>query len=120
MSEEKSESHDHHEHNEIAHVLPWKTLVIVLAVLMFLTVLTTEVRNIDLGDWNLIAAMIIASVKAALVMAVFMHLRWDRPFNVLAILSSFVFAALFVSLALLDKSEYEPTIKQLEETQAQQ
>ena len=119
MSDGKSESHDHHEHNEIAHVLPWKMLVGVLAVLMFLTVLTTEVRNIDMGNWNLIVAMIIASVKAALVMAVFMHLRWDKPFNVLAILSSFVFATLFVSLALLDKSEYEPDIKHMDEVKAQ-
>ena len=119
MSEEKADSHDDHEHNEIAHVLHWKVLVGVLVVLMFLTLLTTEIRAIDLGDWNLIVAMIIASVKAALVMAVFMHLRWDKPFNVLAILSSFVFAALFVSLALLDKSEYEPSIKQLEASEAQ-
>jgi cytochrome c oxidase subunit 4 len=42
-----------------------------------------------------------------------MHLRWDRPFNSIIFVSSILFVALFISVTLLDKSEYEPTINEM-------
>lgn len=108
-----SSKHDSPAGGSLSHVLSWQLLIGVLVILMFLTWLTVFVRGFDLGGFNLAAALVIASVKAALVMAIFMHLRWDKPFNVLLFLSSFIFAALFISLALLDKSEYEPDINEM-------
>jgi cytochrome c oxidase subunit 4 len=46
--------------------------------------------------------MIIATIKAGLVMAFFMHLAFDKPFNVIVFLGSFVFVALFVIFTLSD------------------
>ena len=54
--------------------------------------------------------MIIATIKAGLVMAVFMHLWWDRRMNVFVFLGSFLFVMLFIGMALTDKSEYKPDI----------
>jgi cytochrome c oxidase subunit 4 len=102
---------DAHDHG-LSHVLPWQVLVGVLGVLLFFTWATVAVRGIDLGSMNLIIAMIIATIKAVLVMAIFMHLRWDNPYHSLWFLGSFVFVALFISIALLDKSEYEPDINE--------
>jgi cytochrome c oxidase subunit 4 len=91
-----------------------KLLFTVGASLLLLTGLTVWVTYIDLGrSGNLIMAMLIAVVKASLVCAYFMHLRWDRPFNSIIFVSSILFVALFISVTLLDKSEYEPTINEM-------
>jgi len=110
--------HGSHEHG-YAHVLPVRLLVAVWALLMVLTLVTVAVTAIDLGrSGNLIIAMGIATVKAVAVGLYFMHLRWDKPFNAMVFVSSLLFVSLFISLALLDKSEYEPDIVEYEKLQA--
>jgi cytochrome c oxidase subunit IV len=56
--------------------------------------------------------MIIATIKAGLVMAVFMHLWWDKRLNLFAFLGSFLFVMLFIGMALTDKSEYNRDLVQ--------
>jgi cytochrome c oxidase subunit 4 len=111
----------HHEEHGIAHVTPLTLLFAVLGALLVLTVITVAVTKVDLGgQWNLVVAMVIATIKAGLVVTYFMHLRWDRTFNVLVFLSSVLFLILFISLALTDRKEYQRTIDTLEQQQAQQ
>lgn len=98
-----------------------KLLIGVFVALVVLTVVTVAVRAIDLGgQMNLVVAMIIASIKAGLVVTYFMHLRWDRTFNVLIFLSSLLFLILFLAMALTDRQEYQPDINQAEEAQVEQ
>lgn len=119
MSHHDHSQGDGHGHGDnFAHVLPVKLLVGVWALLMVLTVVTVAVTAIDLGrSGNLIIAMAIATVKAAAVGLYFMHLRWDKPFNALVFVSSLLFVSLFISIALLDKSEYEHDIVDYEKLQ---
>src|SRR5690606_4073191 len=106
-----AEAHDH----GLAHITPVKLLVGVFAALTVLTVLTVAVTSVDLGSQgNFIVAMIIATIKAGLVMAFFMHLVWDRKFNLTVFLSSFLFVLLFLSLSLTDRNEYQDEIDQFE------
>jgi cytochrome c oxidase subunit 4 len=85
-----------------------------------LTVLTVSVTSYDLGsEGNLVVALVIATVKAALVVTFFMHLAWDRRFNLLAFLSAVLFAILFLSLAVTDRSENQPMIDQYLQAQPQ-
>src|SRR5690606_5197309 len=73
--------HGHDDHG-LAHVTPVWLLFTILGILLVLTVLTVSVTAIDLGQQgNLIVAMLIATVKAALVCTFFMHLLWDKKFN---------------------------------------
>jgi cytochrome c oxidase subunit 4 len=103
-------SHDEHD-GHIAHALPWQALVAVWAVLMVFTVLTVWAARQGLGSQtSFTVAMIIATIKAGLVMAVFMHLWWDKRMNLFAFLGSFLFVMLFIGMALTDKSEYKPDI----------
>jgi cytochrome c oxidase subunit IV len=103
-----------HHGDEIAHVTPVRLLLAVWAALMVLTVITVAVTSVDLGGRvNLIVAMLIATIKAGLVVTYFMHLRWDRPFNTLVFLGSLLFVSLFISMTLFDKSEYEPDIEEM-------
>ena len=62
---------------------------------------------------NLVIAMAIATIKAGLVVTYFMHLRWDRPFHTLIFVGSLLFVSLFISMTLLDKSEYEHDIDEM-------
>jgi len=107
-----------HDDEHFAHTLPMKMLVGVLGALVILTVLTVAVTSIDLGSQgNFIIAMIIATIKAALVMGYFMHLVWDSKFNVFAFLSSFLFVLLFLSMTLLDRGETQSSIDHFEADQ---
>jgi cytochrome c oxidase subunit IV len=104
---------DHHG-DEIAHVMPVRLLIGVWLALMVLTVITVAVTSVDLGSRiNLIVAMTIATIKAGLVATYFMHLRWDRPFNILVFVGSLLFVSLFISMTLFDKSEYEADIEEM-------
>lgn len=94
-------------HAGVGHVVPLRLLVGVLALLLLLTVATVAVTLVDLGSMNIVAALAIAVVKAALVLLYFMHLRWDRPFHALVIISALAFVMLFVALALLDSAQYQ-------------
>ena len=103
-----------HAHDEISHVTPVRLLLGVWGALMVLTVITVGVTVVDLGSQtNLIVAMVIATIKAGLVVTYFMHLRWDRPFHTLVFLGSLLFVSLFISMTLLDKREYEPDIEEM-------
>jgi len=92
------------------HVVPLRLLVGVLAALLVLTVITVAVTYVDLGPFNLVLAMVIAGIKATLVLLYFMHLRWDRPFNAVVLISSLALVVLFVIFALIDSHEYQPDL----------
>lgn len=92
------------------HAVPLWLLTAVFAALIVLTVATVAVTYIDLGRLNLVVALAIAAVKAVLVAEIFMHLRWDRPFHRIALISAVVFVALFIGIVLLDRVTYLPDL----------
>ena len=97
-------------HEGMSHVMPVPILLGVFFALIVLTFATVAATWIDLGPWNLGLAMGIAMVKATLVAAYFMHLRYDNPFNALLFGAALLFLALFISLTMLDTLEYRPDI----------
>ena len=110
-----SRAADAHDHG-LAHITPVKLLFGVFGALTVLTVFTVLVTAVDLGSQgNFVVAMIIATVKAGLVMAFFMHLVWDKKFNLTVFLSAFLFVLLFLSIALTDRNEYQAQIDAFEE-----
>jgi cytochrome c oxidase subunit 4 len=56
----------------------------------------------DLGEANIYIAIGIAVVKATLVSLFFMHLRWDRPFNLMMLVGSMIFVLLMMVFCLMD------------------
>ena len=60
------------------HVLPLRIYLIVWAALMALMILTVFLSTVPMGHAaNTIVALIIASIKAALVLMFFMHLKYE-------------------------------------------
>ncbi len=111
---------DDHGHG-LAHTMPLPLLFGVLGALLALTVATVAVTAIDLGaQGNLIVAMIIATVKAALVCVFFMHLLWDKKFNAVLFLTSVLLLILFLSLTTNDRGEYQHLVDEYRAQQLQQ
>jgi cytochrome c oxidase subunit IV len=58
------------------HVVPKRIYFMVFAALLVFTAITVAVAYVDLGFWSTPVALLIASVKAALVVLYFMHVRY--------------------------------------------
>jgi cytochrome c oxidase subunit IV len=100
-----------HGDHGLAHTMPIWMLVAVLGALMLLTVLTVSVTSYDLGsEGNLVVGMVIATVKAALVITFFMHLLWDKKFHLILFMTAVLFVVLFLSMSITDRGEYQPNI----------
>lgn len=59
------------------HIIPLSIYIKVISALMVLTVITVVAAQFHFGAFNTVIAMLIASVKAGLVLAFFMHLKYD-------------------------------------------
>jgi cytochrome c oxidase subunit 4 len=104
-----------HHDDQIGHIVPVKFLVLICALLLFLTVVTVWVSRYDFTEINIaemgiITALFVATVKATIVGLYFMHLRWDRPFIGFIFVGSILFVVLFICIALTDSLAYQPTI----------
>lgn len=105
------------QHETYVHAVPLPVLAAVFAALLLLTLLTVAVTWYDLGSWNLIIALGIATCKAALVVLFFMHLRYDNPFYAIVFITALLFVALFLGLTLLDTFQYQPDIQAWQQAQ---
>jgi len=106
-----ADSHDDHGHG-LSHVASAKILVSVFVVLLCLTLLTVFASHIDFGSRaaDIGVALVIAVIKASLVILYFMHLRYDRPFHSVLVCVGLLAAALFVTFTLVDRSQYEDQV----------
>ncbi len=69
---------------------------------MVLTVITVAVSYIDLGGFNVVIALGIASVKALLVAFFFMQLWWDKKVNFMVFATALIFLSIFLILTMFD------------------
>ncbi len=60
------------------HIMSYTTHLIVLGVLLILTAVSVAVTSLELGALSTLVAMLIAGVKAAIVLVWFMHLKFDN------------------------------------------
>lgn len=78
------------------HVIGYGTFVAVWGALLLLTGLLVAVNTAGLGNWGLLATLVISPLKAGLVFYFFMHLKYEGPllkgmiFGVLATLAIFL------------------------------
>lgn len=88
-----------------------KQYAMVLGALLFLTAVTVVVAMFPTESQalNLVIAMTIATIKASLVGAIFMHLRYDRPVNAIILVTSFFLVGLLIWFSLMDL-DYRPVI----------
>lgn len=90
--------------NSTEHHAPLKylTLLAVLAVLLALTAVTIGVSRLDLGILNIWIALLIASVKATLVILFFMHLKYEPPLMKYTFVGAVGCLAIFIGFLFWD------------------
>ena len=108
MAHGNAHAHDSHgePHPLVGHLVPFWLLFATGTALLVLTIITVAVRYIDVGEFNMVIALGVAVIKATLVSLFFMHLRWDRPFNLLTFVGSMAFVILMMAFCLIDTSQY--------------
>jgi cytochrome c oxidase subunit 4 len=78
------------------HIASTRFYVGIFLGLVALTILTVKVSYYDFGAANVVIAMLVATMKASLVVTFFMHLRHDKQFNTLTFLAAFLFLGIFI------------------------
>jgi cytochrome c oxidase subunit IV len=88
--------------HEQGHILNYSTLVTVWLALLVLTALTVAVSRLDLGAINIWAAIGIACVKTSLVVAFFMHMKYENGLFRWFLLIALVTLITFIGLTFFD------------------
>jgi cytochrome c oxidase subunit 4 len=84
------------------HIVPRKVYVLVAGALLLLLLLTYALAEVNLGDFNIVVALTIATVKMLLVVLFFMELRWSAHLTWIVAGASLFWLALLVLLTLSD------------------
>lgn len=84
------------------HATPLAILLLVFLALVAMTGLTVWVAYVDLGAWNTPVAVAIATVKALLVIVIFMEMRFSEPLTWLAGTTGLLFLLLLIGLTMAD------------------
>ena len=90
--------------------MPIWMLLSVFFALLVLTGVTVYQSTFDLGNMEIWLSLSIATIKAGLVIAFFMHLVWDKPLNAIIILGSLIFVALFLGFTMMDAEGYRDNL----------
>ena len=85
------------------HIVPRKTYWIVWALLMVLMIITAAISRVPLGAWNTPIALVIATVKALLVLLFFMHVKYENyKITWVAVTGGFFWLFLMLGLTMTD------------------
>lgn len=95
---QQQKAHSHEEH----HVVPFGVLRNVAVGLLILTALTVGASRLHLGVLEAPVAFLIAFIKAMLVMAFFMGLKYDTKLNRIIFATGFFFLAVLFFFSALD------------------
>jgi cytochrome c oxidase subunit 4 len=60
------------------HIVAPKTFVFIWIALLILTGVTIKAAEMRMGEWSMLANLLIASTKASLVLWFFMHLKYEK------------------------------------------
>jgi cytochrome c oxidase subunit 4 len=87
---------------EHRHIVGYGQLAVILTLLLALTGVTVAVSYIHLGFFNVPLALTIASLKAALVLLFFMHLRFEGPVIRYSFITTVLFLAIMIGFTFWD------------------
>ena len=88
--------------NEQHHIVGYRKLAGIWLVLLALTALTVAITRVDLGGYKVLGALTIACAKAGLVIAVFMHMKYERGLLRWLLFLSLTTLAIFIGLTFFD------------------
>jgi cytochrome c oxidase subunit 4 len=83
------------------------TYVVIFVLLMLLLIATVIAGNMDLGRWNTVVALLIAVLKALLVILFFMHVRHSSHLTMIFVVAGFLWLGLLLALTATDYATRE-------------
>ena len=92
-------THDHAPH---VHVTPLWVYIVIFLALALGTILTVAASRFDLGMWNTPIALIIATIKAVLVILFFMHVIHSTRLTWVVIIGAFLWLGVLFVLTFAD------------------
>jgi cytochrome c oxidase subunit IV len=84
------------------HIVPQKTFIKVWLALLALTAITVTVAELHLGRFSMLMALVIASLKASLVLWFFMHLKYESRLFKWLLLAPIITFAVIIGLTFFD------------------
>ena len=90
------------EHVVQEHIIPKRTYIATWATLLAMTLITTLVAFVDLGRFNTVVALTIATFKATLVVLFFMGAKYTPRLTRVVIICGIFFLALLLSFTIVD------------------
>lgn len=84
------------------HIVPYTTFAVIWICLLILTGITIAVAQYDLGAMNVWVALGIATLKSGLVVAVFMHMKYENRLFKLSLFAALAILAIFIGLNFFD------------------
>jgi cytochrome c oxidase subunit IV len=88
--------------DEKNHISTYRSLVTVLVILLALTTISVLITGIHLGPVTVAVALLIASVKVAIVITQFMHLKFENLFLKLAVSGVLTLFVLVIVITFID------------------
>lgn len=88
--------------NEQHHIVSYRKLVGIWLALTVLTALTVSITRVDLGGYKVIGALAIACAKAGLVIAVFMHMKYEGGLLRWLLFLTLTTLAIFIGFTFFD------------------
>jgi len=96
MSEQTKHNEEEH------HIVGPKVYVAILLALLLGTALTVWASFLELGPWNPVIALAIATTKALLVVLFFMHVKYSTKLTKLTVFAGIFMFLVLISMTLAD------------------
>jgi cytochrome c oxidase subunit 4 len=84
------------------HILPKRVYYTIYFILMLCTYLTVQIAFLDLGRLNSVAALVIAVIKATLVVLFFMHVKYSTRLTWVVVLGGIFWLGIMLVLTMGD------------------
>jgi cytochrome c oxidase subunit 4 len=84
------------------YIVSTKTFVFIWIALLMLTGVTIKAAEMHMGEWSMLANLLIASTKASLVLWFFMHLKYEQRLFKLLLFVPLITISIIIGLTFFD------------------
>jgi cytochrome c oxidase subunit 4 len=84
------------------HIVPYRTFLYVLGLLIVLTLTSVTLTQISLGTLTVTIALLIAAIKSSFVIRIFMHLKFENTMLKVMVIAVILIICLVIFITLLD------------------
>ena len=84
------------------HIVSYGKLTAIWLLLLVLTALTVGITRLELGGYKVVTALAIASIKSGLVIAVFMHMKYEGRLLRWLLFLTLLTLAIYIGLTFFD------------------